>query len=376
VFRHPDISDAEYNLIPVEDSKAWTEAISQCGCYDIYHLPEYHVLAQFQKEGVPFLFFMKNTKGCAALPFLLRQVSEIDGMKDCQYRDATSVYGYAGIVCSVKQDDEGSSEFREKFQKGFLKILREYGIIAFFSRLNPLIPTSWMFESMGAIISLCETVAIDLLQPESMQKGGMSKGHRYDVRKARSEGVTVREDVNFDCLDNFITMYNETMDHAMASSYYYFSKEYFLKCKDLIRDSIKLFIAEKNGAVISAAMFFLSNGIIQYHLSGTPRRYLNHGGAKAIIDEVRIWGVNNGYSFLHLGGGVGSKEDSLFQFKAGFSKVRFPFEVVNIIVNPQIYSELTEKRDKWVVSNGYESTPGCYFPKYRTPIIKYPTIKK
>jgi hypothetical protein len=359
---------SNYKLISADDRAQWLDALKLCGNYDIYHLPEYHLLSKHQKEGEPYLFYMKDVEGCAALPFLLRQVSEIDGLRDCLYQDATSVYGYPGIVCSVKQEDEGSTEFRNRFQKGFLKFLNEKGVIAFFSRLNPLLSTSWMFESICEIIPLSKTIAINLLQPEEIQLKGMSKGHRYDIRKARKEGVTVREDMKFDCLDDFISMYNETMDHSTASEYYYFPKEYYLKCKDLIQDSIKLFFAEKEGVIISASMFFLTNGIIQYHLSGTPRKYLMYGGAKVIIDELRIFGKKNGFSWLHLGGGVGSKEDSLFHFKAGFSKARFPFEVVNMIINPEIYAELVAKRIAWATTNGCLSLSNDYFPKYRGPL--------
>lgn len=362
-------SNSDYYLISVKNKKEWIAALSLCGLYDIYHSPDYHLLAEYQKEGEAFLFFMRCAEGYAALPFLIRRVSEINGLEDYSYLDATSVYGYPGIVSSVKKNDDGSSLFRIKFQKGLLKVLSEMGVVSFFSRLNPLFSTSWMFESIGDIIQLGNTVAVDLLQPENLQIKGMSKGHRYDIRKMRSEGVVVKEDKNFEYLDDFIKIYNETMNNSGAIDYYYFPKEYYLKCKELLGDSIKLFIAQKDHLTISASMFLLKNEIIQYHLSGTPRKYLIYGGAKAILDAVRQYGAQHGYKWLHLGGGVGSKEDTLFRFKAGFSKIRFQFEIVKAIINPKLYTQLVNQKNIWAESNNFQKQFEGYFPYYRTPVI-------
>jgi len=359
-----------FHLIPAQNITAWMEVLERCGEFDTYHLPEYHLLANEQKEGDPVLFYFESGEHCAALPFLIREVSTVPGLESYTYHDATSVYGYPGIVSSVNKNDIAASVYKEEFQKALHAVFEELGIVTFFSRLNPLIPGSWLFEPMGDVVTLSSTVAINLRQPESEIRKGITKGHLYDIRKARKQNIRVSEDKDIAYLDDFIRMYNETMKHRDAAAYYYFPKSYYIRCKELFPDAIKLYIAEKNGELLSASFFLLTNNIIQYHLSGTPRKYLKYAGAKLIIDEVRRWGMDHGFTWLHLGGGVGSKENPLFRFKAGFSKLRLPFEVVRLVAKPDIYARLIEKRSEWVRINGGKEQADVFFPLYRRPLVK------
>ena len=66
-----------------------------------------------------------------------------------------------------------------------------------------------------------------------------------------------------------------------------------------------------------------------------------------MLDTVRLWATERGARVLHLGGGVGSKADSLFQFKAGFSDRRHLFHIWRWIVQPDIYERLCRQRDAW-----------------------------
>ncbi len=359
-----------YKLIPIDDKDQWNHALQLCGKYDTYHLPEYHLLAKEQKEGTPFLFFFQDEGYFAALPFLLRQISDVQGLENAQSFDVTSVYGYPGIVTNIENGSINSETFRRDFQKTLLHILTDKKVIAFFTRQNPLFQTSWLFQGMGDIQAMGKTVAIDLTQSTHEQEKSMTKGHRYDIRKAKESGIFAYEDKEFKRLDDFILIYNETMKRNGALEYYFFSKSYYNELKRLLGDKIKLFVAEKDGMLISASLFLVTGKIIQYHLSGTPDRCLSFSGGKVILDEVRRWGASQGYKWLHLGGGLGSMEDSLYRFKSGFSRSKFSFEIIKAIIDPRIYNKLVTQKKHWIESHDYEKNSDDYFPDYRTPIIK------
>ena len=361
---------SNYDLIPIDNHEQWLDALALCGVYDTYHLPEYHLLAKEQKEGIPFLFFFHVDNQFAAYPFLLRKISDVQGLDDSQSFDVTSVYGYPGIVTNIENSSMNAANFRSSFQKALLDILHDKQVIAFFTRQNPLFQTSWLFQGMGDVRKMSNTVAIDLTRSNHEQEKNMTKGHRYDIRKARESGVIAYEDKEFRRIDDFMLIYNETMKRNGALDYYFFSKSYYNELKKSLGHKIKLFVAEKDGVLVSVSMFLSTGSIIQYHLSGTPDRYLKFSGAKVILDEVRRWGASQGYKWLHLGGGLGSMEDSLFRFKSGFSKLRFPFEIVRVILEPLIYNQLVEQKDHWIESNGYRKQSEDYFPSYRAPIIK------
>ncbi len=358
-------------LIPTSDSSSWIKALNQCGNYDIYHLPQYHLLAEKMGQGTAYLFFFHYNKDYAALPFLLRPISDVKGLESCAYNDITSVYGYPGVITSKSEDDLDTYEFRDKFQKELVKVFEHLSVVSFFSRTNPLLETNWLFSGFTEVVPLATTIAIELSKSDEEQLKGITKGHKYDIRKANNNGVIVEEDKSFQYIDDFISIYNATMKRNSAAANYYFPKDYYLSLKQSLGDSMKLYLAKFDGVIISSAMFFFQKNIIQYHLSGSLSDFFHLNGAKLIIDEVRKYGTKNDFIWLHLGGGVGSSEDSLFRFKAGFSKARFPFQIIKKIVNKDIYSELCIKRKEYAKNNNLTLQETNYFPDYRKTTVNY-----
>ena len=359
-----------YNFISADRCDQWMNALESCGQYDTYHLPEYHLLAKEQREGSPYLFSFQDEDGAAVLPMLIRRTADVQGLEDSDFFDATSVYGYPGVVTNGHADFKNAESFRSNFQKALRSVFHDKKIIAFFTRQNPLFQTSWLLQGLGDVLKMSNTVAIDLTQPDHAQEKNMTKGHRYDIRKAGKQGVVAFEDKNFDKIKDFIRIYNETMTRNGALEYYFFPESYYDALKKSLGSHLRLFIAEKDGVLVSAALFLVTGEIIQYHLSGTPEKYLSLFGAKIILDEVRKWGAGHGYRWLHLGGGLGSQEDSLFRFKSGFSKLRFQFEVIRAVMKPTIYNQLVSRKQCWIEAHGYEKRSDNYFPDYRAPIMK------
>jgi lipid II:glycine glycyltransferase (peptidoglycan interpeptide bridge formation enzyme) len=153
------------------------------------------------------------------------------------------------------------------------------------------------------------------------------------------------------------------MDRVNAADMYYFDENYFLNFIDNneYKTDIIFALLKDTHKIISAAMMIKTNNkIIQYHISGTLNDYLNLTPIRLLIDEMRIIGTREGYKYFNLGGGLGSQEDSLFQFKASFSKDFKKFKVWKYIVNEQIYEQLCNNNT--YLSNNENIT---YFPLYR-----------
>lgn len=164
-------------------------------------------------------------------------------------------------------------------------------------------------------------------------------------------------------LEDFIALYHENMERVNANDEYFFGKKYFL---DLLNSSdfeteLLLAIHNKTGKVAGGSMFTKKGSFVQYHLSGTNERYLDLNPVKLLIDEMRLIGVRENFSYFNLGGGVGSREDGLFYFKTGFSKESIPFKVWKYTVNPKIYENLVRQRN----DIPYYNDTLAYFPRYR-----------
>ncbi len=357
---------AHSELLTIDRPHAWDKAVAHCGRHDSYHLAGYHALAKSQNEGEPYLLSFEAAGHAAALPFVVRPIAGVPGLDDCPLNDAVSVYGYPGVLATIARDDAEAEQFRVRFQQTLAEALESLGVVCLFVRQNPLLDTTWLLSPLAETAQVGPTVAVDLTLPEEQQWQNIRKDHRYDIRRGRQHGVVVREDPLLSELDLFRHIYTQTMAHLEADEYYYFDEAYFHGLKHNLPGRVKLLFAQLDDRPIAAAMFLLCGDIIQYHLSGTLPEFLKfRGGMKNILDDIRAWGTHHGFSWLHLGGGLGARRDRLFEFKAGFSSTHRWFETARLVVKPGFYRQLMVRRQRWLASEGYETEMGEYFPAYR-----------
>ena len=85
--------------------------------------------------------------------------------------------------------------------------------------------------------------------------------------------------------------------------------------------------------IVCAGLFGESNGIVQYHLSGTKEQALKLSPLKILINHARQWATPRGANVLHLGGGLGGAHDSLMHFKAGSSDRRHLFKTWRVVLD-------------------------------------------
>jgi len=339
-------------IIDVHDDK-WDAVISQCKAYDFYHTRSYHTL-EVERDGdeaVLFVSFLEHV--FIAIPLIIR---EIEGT---HYFDCTSVYGYAGPVSNEEVCDI-SEALMERFRIDLLEYFRKENIVSAFSRLHPLIETQVVFNDFGIIRDVNKTIAINInLTPEEQRKQ-YRKSNKSEINQLRKKkGYTIKKAETDEEITAFVTIYNETMERVNADNYYFFEANYFRKILDNPNYEAVLLLALKNDTITAGAIFTITNKLMQYHLAGTATPFINDTPMKLILDEARLLANSLQLNFLHLGGGVGGNDnDSLFKFKAGFSKMYFQFSTWQYIVNPEKYNEL-------VIKNGVLESE--YFPLYRAP---------
>lgn len=343
-----------YTLAETED---WRNVLSDIGAYDYCHTPGYHQIAEQQGEGTAFCLVFRQQDACICLPLLLRPVNTAPSLANETAKDASSVYGYVGPVANGTI----SSEIMNEFKCALSNWLLEQHVVALFSRLHPLLNNDVLLRGLGDIVTLSKTISIDLTLPLDKQRAMYRKSNKGEINKLRRDYSTRLADSNDD-IETFIRIYYENMHRVDARQYYFFDHNYFtavLNCRDF-----KTFVlmAQDGDETMAAGMFICTGKIIQYHLAAAREEYLKLAPMKLILDEVRIWGTNNGYKHFHLGGGVGSAEDNLFLFKTGFSDRRHEFKVWKWIVNPEAYNQL-------VLKAGLMDNTSAYFPLYRAPIL-------
>jgi len=333
----------------IKEKQSWQEVLNAVEAFDFYHTYDYHQLAKSENEE-PILIKYQENGHIIGLPFLLRKVFDTD------YYDITSVYGYGGPI----HNNSGCTYTSKSFQEELNKFFFEENIIAVFTRLNPFIPfQEYAIEGLGEIITLSKVVNIDLTKSIDEQRTIFSKTTKWQINKTRKQ-CDIKIGGTSEDIEIFIDLYYENMNRVKAKASYYFDKEYFEKFigSSDFKTDILFAIHKETKEIISAAMMVKTNNIIQYHISGTRDQYLNLTPIRMLIDEMRILGTNQGYTYFNLGGGLGSSEDSLFNFKASFSKDFKDFKIWKYIVNQEIYDQLVNQFSD-------SSKNEHFFPLYR-----------
>jgi hypothetical protein len=324
----------------------WSSTLAR-STHDVHHLPGWSVASAPLEPGEPSAVLVEADGGSILVPLVRR---ELDGGR----WDAVSPYGYAGPSLAV-----GTSMPNELLSAA-AECLRDAGCVSWFLRLHPLLDT-WVAPSPG-LMSHGEVVFIDLTLDVEAFLAGLRKGHRTDIRRGEADGIHVRAGDHGADLATFVGLHRGTMVQRDASDYHRFGPAYFAELSDGLGDDLVVLLAEFEGQVVAGALFTVapSSGIVGYHLAGSVP-YPPRGATKLLIAEGRRIGRERGCTRLLLGGGLGSAEDALFAFKAGFSPDRQRFRTLRLVLDPEEYA-----RRCAAVGADPDDLSG-FFPGYRRP---------
>lgn len=346
-----------FDFITPNDGR-WRTVLTQTP-HDFYHLPEYvEFAAHFDgSQATAFYLEDKANKNYFLIPLLIRPMPA-ELLADTDWRDAITPYGYPSPIIQV-----ASPSSLIEYLRAFITLCQDQKILSVFIRLHPLLPLNLTtLAQVGTIIHHGQTVWIDLTQSADALWSETRKGHRQDIVKLETSGFEVHHN-HWTELDDFITVYQTTMEALDASPFYRFPTAYFKEMRTAMREHLHLFnVVSPTGQICAGGLFVQTDKFVQYHLSGTHPEYRKNAPSKLMLHVARQWAQSTGSRFFHLGGGLGANDGSLFNFKAGFSKLRADFYTLRIIINPAEYQRLTQKKLQLC---GYSENASDYFPAYR-----------
>ena len=345
-------------LVPADP--AWDDALRRIP-HDVYHLPAYCAFVAEQDRGTAAALYATHGDAECLIPLVLRAVPT-DFAAGANWRDGTSPYGYASPIFTpgVSEDE------RRACLDECLATAACHDIVSLFLRLHPLLSDGRSeLAARGALVLHGQTVYIDLTRPADQLEREVVSGHRYEIRRLRKSGFTTSFD-DWDYLLPFAELYRDTMRRVGAHDAYVFPDAYFVGLQAALADSLHLVVAFAPGGELAAGSLFMDlGGTMQYHLSGTAEPFLRLAPTKLLLQEMADWGRLRGRRVLHLGGGVGAKEDSLFRFKAGFSNLRADFHTCRIVTDQHRYAHLSAA---WSDAARGATPSGDFFPNYRQPL--------
>ena len=334
-------------LVDVE-APEW-EAVLRAATHDFYQEPAYVALCAVQEHGRPCALHVTDDVRTTLLPLVIRNIPGGGS-------DAISPYGYPGPIGAGTDDP---AFLRVALVAG-IQVLREAGIVSAFVRLHPML-NPLPLTGIGTLVRHGDTVSVDLTLPSERLWAQMRVNHRRDVIRAVRLGFVAHMDEEWRHLEAFKHLYRATMARRSAAPFYFFEDSYFDGLRDALGESLHLCVVEKDGAIAAAGLFVESDGIVEYHLSGTDDAFRTVQPTKLMMHFVLGWAKDRGNHALHLGGGVGGGNDSLLQFKIGFSPRHHAFMTLRMVIDEKEYGRLVAAHDPRLDADARSG----FFPLYR-----------
>lgn len=342
-------------VFAMEQRELWDATVRSFGRHDVYHLSGYVHGFALHGDGEPLLFYYEGQALRGINVVMRRDVAQApffrDKLETGMWFDFSTPYGYGGWLL------EGSGPV-SALEEEYGAWCRENRVVSEFVRFHPMLPEQpEALKALYEVVAMGPTVAMELTDREGIWQQLTSK-NRNMVRKAQKSGLTVCHAQTPESYEQFRLLYNDTMDRDRASAYYYFAPEFYGSIlRELKDESLMFYVLTPEGAVAAASIMLMENGRMNYHLSGSCPEFRSLAPTNLLLYEAAVWGAENGFETLHLGGGVGSREDSLYAFKKNFFRGEPKrHHVGKRVWDPDAYARLTAMR---------RAEDGSFFPAYR-----------
>lgn len=346
-------------IIDIDSAKEWDTIVRSFKDYDVYSLSGYVKAFQIHGDGRPILFYYENEEIRGFNVAMKRDIADdprFSGKLDVgKWFDLITPYGYGGWLT------EGSTDTSD-MDEAYSQVCRDERVVCEFVRFHPMWNNAYHMEQMYQVVYLGHTVAMDLSDEETIWRNIISK-NRNMIRKAEKNGIVIKRGNTPEDYMAFKKMYDATMSKDAAEDYYFFANSFYESIRVDLGQNAQVFLAIYEDKPIAGSIMIYANGKLNYHFSGSDMEYRSLAPTNLLLYEAAKWGCENGMKTFHLGGGLGSQEDSLYKFKSAFYKGEpRQFAIGRKKFLPDVYDELNSYRNN--------DPANSFFPEYRRPAPK------
>lgn len=343
------------------DIGTWEDLVDRAPVPDVYYRPGYVRAYSLSEEGRPVAVLVRSGSTEALFPLLIREFN-VEGEL---VRDAITPYGYGGLLLA-----SGPTEPEPSITQKIFDELRDWtrasDFITCTLRFHPLLHqeerwhVSQLLDGRTQLFSRGQTSAIDLDQwdPDRRTIGGMHKGRRYDLKKARSAlriNISSGQEAKRN-LYTFHMLYRESMERVHADRFFFFSEAHFNHLADELDEKFAIATAWAGDRPVASAIFLADRDFVHYHLAGSNEDGKRYSAATLHIIAASEWAVQRRCTCLHLGGGL-SDNDGLWRFKHSFGGKSFTYSYMALVSDWQRYEALQNLPGiRWPYANLAEQT--------------------
>nr|MCR5309395.1 aminoacyltransferase [Bacilli bacterium] len=194
-------------VLTIEQSDEWDAIVKTFKEYDVYYLSGYVKAFKKHGDGEPLLFYYSDDDCKGINVVMKRDISNIARFKNIiepnLYFDFATPYGYGGWLVEGKINEKLFLDYEEWCCK--------HNIVSEFVRFHPVIDNYSYSTGFYNIVTLGDTVSIDVSNNENIWNNFSSK-NRNVIRKALNNGIQIKQGFTEKLFNDFCKIYNGTMD--------------------------------------------------------------------------------------------------------------------------------------------------------------------
>ena len=323
---------------------------------DFYFNPNYARVYE-GIEGVSETFEFECEFGRIKNTYIKRKIPI--SVDDKCYYDIITPYGYGGpIICHVTD----ISKLMVCYKKAFTDYCISNNIVAEFIRFHLFDNIDVRENFYGEVVKASTNVVVNITPDYNAIWNNFDRKVRKNVNKAIKSDLSIIIENNIKHLDDFMRIYNSTMDRNHATSYYYFHEDFFKNISILLPNNFVYFHVLKDNKIISTELVLFSVDYAYSFLGGTDTEYYEYRPNDFLKNEIIKWCVRENKKKFILGGGY-KLEDGIYRYKKCFTPdPDVDFYVGKCIYNNIIYDKLVDYRKN---SDTNFDSHSNYFPLYR-----------
>ncbi len=187
-------------------------------------------------------------------------------------------------------------------------------------------------------------VVLDISKSKEDLLKNMHKKHRYNIRYASKNGVTVKKGETQEDFETFFDLLNET---ATRQKYFIHSKNYYQKIWEMFREKnmVHILIAEHEKQPLTAWMLFSKDNILYYPYGGSSLEKKNLQHSLAVAWAAIELGKEIGCHTFDMWGASDNPEDendpwfgfTQFKLRFGGKYVKY-IDSYDFVVNEPLYA--------------------------------------
>ena len=330
----------ETHIINANEDSLWNKFLDliPSNKQDVYYQANYVNLYN-NKICEPKCFIYKSKENLFFYPFIKRNIL------DTNYYDSITPYGYGGPI--IKFDDKS---FLLEALNSCSSYLEESNIICEQIKFHPLLKNYEIFQEIKThkIYRACKTVTVDCqLEPEFMCSNIYKKSNKEKIKKIQKKNAKIIFLKDINAMYKFSEIYNENLKSINAEKKYFFDLNYFNSISNNLNQNFFIAHLEIEGEILASQIVIYGTNFGHTHLQGTSPKGKKLGVTNLLKHEVIMRAKKLNLQYLNFGGGrTNDKDDSLLQFKSGFSSTFSEFYLGEKIYRNDLYQELTNNLEK------------------------------